>query len=200
MRTIIIILTAIVLVGCANPINRETAQNYYGAAISAQRNGDWENARMYFGRAIDNANVGGADDSTLAVLWYEYGRSSGVICDWVEAEKGLLKAYELDRINKGPTYMSLYELARMNYDQKDFKKAEGYFHKSYLEFEENQIDTKDPVGYADFLDEYSVTLENLGKEGEAEELKIRSSKIREAFKNKDSHTDKTPYGTKCSNS
>ena len=187
----------IVLVGCANPINKKTAQNYYRAAINAQQNGDWENARMYFSRAIVNAELGGIDSSTLAVLWYEYGRSSGVTCNWIEAEKGLLKAYELDRANKGPTYMSLYELARMNYDQKNFENAVGYFDKAYLEFEENQIDTKDPVGYADFLDEYSFTLENINKRDKVEGLKIRSSKIREAFKGKKSHTDKTPYGTNC---
>lgn len=71
------------------------------------KSGDWFNARMYFGRAIQNAKIGGADTKTVAVLWYEYGRSSGVICDWPEAARGLNEAYKLDSETVGPAYMSL---------------------------------------------------------------------------------------------
>lgn len=187
----------VLLVGCANPINQKTAENYYGAALYAQQSGNWQDARKYFSRAIVNAEYGGGDESTLAVLWYEYGRSSGVICDWKEAENGLLKAFDLDELSNGPTYMSLYELARMFYDQKNYESASTYFNKAHIEFEKEQMDTKDPIGYADFLDEYIFTLEQLGRSNETKELKNRSMKIRNAFEGKDSHTDRTPYGTKC---
>ncbi len=200
MKSIVFIFLFLLIAGCANPINQKTASNYYYSAIIAQENNDWKTAKEHFGRAIINSELGGVETKTLAVLWYEYGRSSGVVCDWDEAEKSLLKAYELDGIVNGPTYMSLYELALMNYDRKNFVSASNYFKRAHTEFEQKQIDTKDPVGYADFLEMYADTLEKNGDSNEMNELKSRALKIRAAFNNKESHTDRTPYGTQCEKS
>ncbi|MGB5488126.1 MAG: hypothetical protein WBN06_12095, partial [Lysobacterales bacterium] len=101
---------------------------------------------MYFARAISNAELAGAPSKGLAVLWYEYGRSSGVICDWEEAENGLNKAFELDSKIGGPAYMSLYELAQMNYARELYTAAIEYFQGAYSGMEEDQADTKDPIG------------------------------------------------------
>ncbi len=97
----------------------------------------------------------------------------------------------------GPSYMSLYELARMNYDRELYAEANTYFQDAYTEMEAEQADTRDPVGYADFLDEYAFSLEQTGQNGLASKLSARSEKIRVAFKAKQSHTEKTPYGTLC---
>jgi hypothetical protein len=132
-----------------------------------------------------------------AVLYYEYGRSSGVICDWVEAERGLNQAYQLDEQSGGPAYMSLYELARMNFDRKRYPEALEYFNRVLPEFNRIQADTRDPLGYAAFLDEYGASLQQVEKTSEAASAKARAEELRKAFQGKDPHTEKTPYGTQC---
>ena len=193
----VVIIAFLILASCAAPINRRNADKYYAAAVSAQDAGDWSTARMYFGRAISNAELAGASSEGLAVLWYEYGRSSGVICDWKEAERGLNKSQELDVKTGGPAYMSSYELARMNYDRELYVEAVKFFQRAYSEMESDQADTKDPIGYADFLDEYAHALRESGQQDLVPALSARSEKIRVAFEGKESHTEKTPYGTEC---
>ena len=52
---------------------------------------------MLCGRALTNAILGHAPDKNLATLYYEYGRTSGAICDYKEAQRGLEAALELDK-------------------------------------------------------------------------------------------------------
>lgn len=196
-RYLVVFALALFVVGCANPINRHTAGKYSQAAYSAMKSGDWFNARMYFGRAIQNAKIGGVDTKAMAVLWYEYGRSSGVICDWPEAERGLNEAYKLDSETGGPAYMSLYEFGRMNYDRKQYAKAVEYFARVKVEFDKLQADTRDPLGYADYLEEYAGALEKTGNNAEAKKHRARAVELRKAFPGKDAQTEKTPYGTQC---
>jgi len=191
------VIALLILTSCAAPINQRNAEKYYAEAVSAQHSGDWWSARKYFARAISNAELAGAPNSSLALLWYEYGRSSGVICDWQEAEGGLIKALELDLKTGGPAYMPLYELARMNYDREMYTEAVEFFRRAYAKMETDQADTKDPIGYADFLDEYSHALDESGRKDLAPKFVVRSERIRAAFVGKDSHTEKTPYGVEC---
>ena len=44
------------------------------------------------------------------------------------------------------------------------------------------------------------TLEKTGDRNEMNQLKNRALKIRAAFNDKESHTDRTPYGTQCEKS
>lgn len=195
----VVVAGLIILAGCANPINRHTAGKYNQAAYAAMKSGDWFGARMYFGRAIQNAKVGGVDTKSMAVLWYEYGRSSGVICDWVEAERGLDEAYKLDSETQGPVYMSLYERGRMHYDRKQYTKAVEYFARTNAEFDKARFnfDTADPLGYADYLEEYSDALEKTGNVNDAKKHRDRAVELRNTFPGKEAHTEKTPYGTQC---
>lgn len=47
---------------------------------------------------------------------------------------------------------------------------------------------------------YADTLEKTGDLNEMNELKSRALKIRAAFSDKESHTDRTPYSTQCEKS
>jgi hypothetical protein len=121
--TILLVSSLSWVAGCANPINAKTANNYAQAAAQAQKAGDWGKAKMYWSRAILNAQKGGARPIQLAVVNYEYGRSAGVVCDFTEAERGLLAAHDLDSQSGGPTFLSLFELARLNYGKKKLPEA-----------------------------------------------------------------------------
>lgn len=183
------------LSGCA--INENTAHHYANAAEASSQSGDWVAARENWKRALINAKLAHMDDRALAIAHYEYGRASGVVCEWAEAEFGLKEAYRLDAQSGGPSYMSTYELGRMNYDRKQFTSAIEYFSQVKKAFEAIQADTRDPVGYASYLEEYATALEQTGKIEEAKPLRERSKELRITFPNKDAHAEKTPYGTQC---
>ena len=186
--------------GCAAPINRHTAESYYQRAKAAQYSGDWHTAQEYYRRSIINAELGGIDETQYIVVLYEYGRASGVICEWKEATDALLKSYELDKKTNGPSYMALYELAQLNYSRQVYEEASTYYERAYLAFEEEQVDTQDPIGYSVFLEEYSDVLKRTNNPAQIPELMDRAEAIKAAFPGKQSHTDKTPYGTQCKTS
>ena len=52
------------------------------SGVSNAKEGKWFNARMAFGRAWTNANLGNAEDKVTSVYAYEYGRASDAMCDW----------------------------------------------------------------------------------------------------------------------
>ncbi len=183
--------------GCAASINEYNARQHAQAGMKAGRSGEFAKARKEFARALTNARLAHADPKMVAALSYEYGRYSGMICDWVEGEKGLAEAYDLDRQNGGPAYMSLVELARLNFDRQQHGTAVEYFDRVVLELEASHADTRDPIGYAQILDEYASSLEQTGKNGLAGKFHDRARDLRKAFPGQSSHTDRTPYGTQC---
>jgi len=189
--------TFLLLVACANPINAKTATNYAQAAARAQKAGDWENAQNYWSRAIVNAQLAGATPSQLAALNYEYGRSSGAVCDYAEAERALKAAYDLDNQSGGPAFMALFELARLNLDQKKFVEAINYFDRAFQIAEEKGVSKASPIGTAEALEEYSSALNKVGKSSESETAATRAAMLRRANPVGHSITDRTPYGRHC---
>lgn len=197
---IVAICISILSAGCVNPINAKTSTNYAHAANTASNSGDWATARKYLSRAIVNAQLGGASPAQLAVLNYEYGRASGVVCEFTDAEKALMLAYDLDKQAGGPSYLSLVELSRLNLDQKKFPEAVSYFERALPELEAKGASSLAPIAFADILDEYSTSLDFSGRTALAQEVAARAIKIRNENPGKSSKTDRTPYGTKCQTS
>lgn len=152
---------------------------------------------MAFGRAWTNASLGKANERVTAVYAYEYGRASGVICDWNEAERGLFAALEFDKKTGGPIHMSYVELARMYQANNLNEKSEKYFSLAKIVLDEIQADTMDAIGYANILEAYAEVLLKLGKSSEAALLMSRSKEIKAVFKNRESHHEITPYGKYC---
>lgn len=166
-------------------------------AIAAE---DWVLAKQNFSRAVTNAELGNMDDRVLSIAYYEYGRSSGVVCDWGGAEQGLTKSLELDRKSSGPIHFPLVELGRMYLDRTEYDKALTYFSEVVPVFEEMNADTVDPLGYADFLVEYATVLENVNPDDIGTEYRSRAKELRETFPKGKAHSERTPYGTACKTS
>lgn len=183
--------------GCANPINLYTAKQYDIAAYDSIERGEWKQARMYYSRAWGNAQMGGADIRDISRLRYEYGRASGVVCEWEEAETALNEAYEMDIKSNGPYWMPVVELERMFIAKKDFQKANTYFEKLMPILNEVGAETGDPLAYADVLDEYALVLEKIGKPEEANKHLKRAKQLKDTFPGRESRTEITPYGTQC---
>lgn len=197
IRYVALAFSIVLVSGCAASINEYNARQHAQAGVKAGKSGEFAKARKEFARALTNARLANADLKLVAVLSYEYGRYSGMICDWVEGEKGLTEAYDLDRQNGGPAYLSLVELARLNLDRQQYSNAVEYFDRVVPELETSHADTRDPIGYAQVLDEYAASLEKTGKNGLAGKFRDRAGDLRKAYPGKSAHTDRTPYGTQC---
>ncbi len=197
MKLRLLIVAMITLDGCANPINLHTAREYAQGGYSSIKQDKWFNGRMSFGRAWANAELGKADDNVIAVYAYEYGRTSGAICDWKESERGLQKAYELDTKTNGPVHMSMAELARMYHAVGDMEQSKKWFALAKNELDRLQADTRDSIGYANILAEYAEVLSSLGDVNGSAALRKREYEIRSVFEGRSSSHEQTPYGKYC---
>jgi tetratricopeptide (TPR) repeat protein len=194
--TALAIVATFTLVSCANPINLRTAANYAQGCMNFQHQGEWWKARQTCGRAAINAELGGAEQQAIAGLWYEYGRTSGVICDYPEAKKSLEKSLDLDKANNGPIIMDYIELARLHFDQKLFKEATSYY-QSGIAAIPKEIISQDPIGYADVLDEYAEALKQIGEAANSKKNIAEAKQLRTSNPNAKSLTKRTPYGKFC---
>jgi tetratricopeptide (TPR) repeat protein len=197
LRCLLCILIVSVSTGCVSAINATNARHHAEAANEAGKAGDWTTARTQWARALINAQLASAPAETLAVFNYEYGRALGVTCFYDESEKYLLKALRLDVQTSGPTYMSLLELSRLMYDQKQYDKSIPYFRRTLEAIESSGISVKLPIDFADMLNEYADALTKIGNEKEALSVTNRAHKLRTDNPDKQSNTDRTPYGTQC---
>lgn len=196
MKKILLILAAVIfLSGWAAPINRQNALDYAKVAESSSKSGDWDAARRQWARTVGNADLGGMDESTRAIYYYEYGRAAGVTCFFDIAEEYLNKAYELDKKIGGPTYLSLNELFRLNLDQKKYNEAVAYFRRALPELEKMNASNETPAEFSKLLEEFSIALDGIGNMEEAKEVRARASKVKEQAEY--SITERTPYGLHC---
>ncbi|MBI1396703.1 MAG: hypothetical protein GC151_12040 [Betaproteobacteria bacterium] len=191
------IFMSLLLAACANPLNLYTANRYFEGGRGQAAQGDWSKARMAFGRAWTNADSGNADDRVTATYAYEYGRASGVICDWAESEHGLLKALEIDRRSNGPVYMSLVELARMYHARGSLELSARYFGTAKEALDSVNADMKDPIGYATILEEYAGVLSSLGRMRDASLVAGRAQELEQRYRGRASGHVPTPYGQHC---
>lgn len=180
----------------ATPMNRENATKHANAGGNAAASGNWDTARKEWAQAVKNGELGNIPEQHQAIFYYEYARAAGVTCFFDISETYLNKAYELDKKIGGPYFLSLVELFRLNLDQEKYIVAIKYFKKVLPVLEEINAPTQSPAEFAKLLDEYSVALKSIGKNNEARKLKDRSNKIKRKAKN--SITDRTPYGSSCS--
>jgi tetratricopeptide (TPR) repeat protein len=153
------------LAGCApfaQDLNKYNAARYADAGLAALNRGDWDAARRAYARAAVNADLGRAPTRTRSVMYYEYGRASGVTCFYEHAEEYLSKALTLDEESSGPTHYPLIELARLNLDRGKYAEAVPYFERVLPIVEKLNSEALDPIGFADLLDEYAVHLLSRG--------------------------------------
>jgi len=186
-----------VLAGCASPINIRTMQTHTQYGYQAQGIGDWEAATRHFARAVVNSDLGNADPRTRAIVNYEYGRGMGVVCEYSEAEKYLLRAIEYDRKAKNPPYLSLFELALVYAHQGKFEEAIQRFSELVTILETEKIKDRYPLGVAEVYERYALALEKVARSSEAETRRSEARAIRTANPAATPFGKLTPYGTRC---
>lgn len=178
---------------------QKTSDNYARVAHSFMVAGEWEKALEPAKRAVINADSANLSPEKRAIAHYEYGRALGVTCSFAEAESELKIAYELDKQTKQPLFLSLTELARLNFDQGKYKEASEYFEKTIDEIRKVKADASAPIAFAEILNEYSIALEKAGNKKKAALAKSEASAILKNNPKRFSITDRTPYGKHCLN-
>lgn len=193
------LLVGALLTACANPINLKTAERYYVTGRDAEFSGDYATARERYARALLNARLGHADPATISMLTYNLGRMEGYIGKCDEAQKLLMDALAQEEQITGPesgiTTMRLFELARLNYDQKNYQEAQGYYKRGIPAGEKLGVTESDPIGLANAIDEYADALEKGGEHPAASEARQKAQVLRTA--NPSRKADFVPERYKC---
>ena len=187
----------LLMVSCAAPINRKTTQITAQAGYQAQKSGDWEAARRNFAKAVVNGELGNLPQEQIAGLYYEYGRSLGATCFYDDSEKYLQKALDLDLKTKGPAYMSLLELVRLNLKTKNYSKAINFFERLIPIYKELNAEKESPIGVAEAYEDYSNALKQSGDIAKAKDYEEKAKQLRANNPTGYSITERTPYGTQC---
>ncbi len=185
-RSVIYFLLAIslTLCGCVSDINKKEANIHFEAARRFEFQKDFVSAREQYGKALIDARLAGADQTTISMLTYNYGRMSGYTCHFDEAEQMLLQALELEKGSTGPESsiysMRLFELARLNYDRGQFDKSAKYYSQGIPIVEQLGVATSDPIGLANALREYGSALSNIGRTSAAAEALQNARRLEDA--------------------
>lgn len=102
---------------------------YLQRAEAARARGDWESVANQFAQAINHPDLP-KDSTTRSMVNREYGRALGVICQYGEAEKFLLRAKDFPYPSYADRFLVLYELGSLNAAQKKYADAATYFAQS----------------------------------------------------------------------
>lgn len=177
--------------------DEEKPMDYVGAAVAARENGDWDEVRRIYARALEGNSLDQADHRFKATLHYEYGRALGVTCHFNEAERQLNLANELDKHTGGVFYLSLTELARLNLDQRRYAQALSYLERILAELDPVITARRVPVFYANLLDDYASALAGAGREKDAEAASRKARETRGGAPKPPIDPHRTPYGQQC---
>ena len=195
-----LMLGVLIFSSCANPINRATYKKYINWGHQAENRGELKLARENYGRAFINTQIGKLTEAEQALAMYEYGRLSGYLCDFEEAEKYFKQALVLREKVNAPDFhksQSYHELARLYYDHGQYAQAVPYFKLAIPLSEKVGVEEGWPIAFATTLDEYAVALRNTGGEQEAGTVANRAQKIRDQNPGKQPRYIPTRYNQNC---
>jgi len=187
---------SLISASCTNPLNVITADRYFQQGKQLSSQGNWSEARVAYGRALTNVEWGNLPESSKALYSFNFGRASGVICDWENAEKYLEQAYNIYAKTEPQLHYELIELAQMNDARGNYSKASQYYSMTIVEVKKHNLDKNAPMAHADTLSRYSTVESKLGNNEKSLLLKQEADLIIKSNPGK-SIPAGTPYGKFC---
>lgn len=176
------VVLSLVSTACRNPVNARTAERYIQAGGQAEKAGDLVLAQKNFYRSYQNTVVGNLGPGAEAAALYEWSRVTGYLGMYADAEWGFTNALALVEKSKGEADKwrapVLCELARMLRDTNEDARAVPVFERALQELESKNILRSDPIGFAEFLDDFATSLKNAGFGSRSEEVARRAAAIR----------------------
>jgi tetratricopeptide (TPR) repeat protein len=195
------LFVAIVVSGCANPINMHTAQKYFNAGIAAERSGDYLAAHENYYRAYVNTEIGHADDQRKALAMYNLARMKGYLCMKAAAEPLFLNSVAVEEkalSQNGVWYTGrLAETARFYSGFGEYAKAVPYFEKATLRLVSSGTEAASPIEMAEIWEDYAEALRRVGSIDRANELAGRARNLRDTNPGKTARFTPFQYGKNC---
>ena len=99
---------------------------YMQRAKAAKSRGDWQSVASQLAQAINHPDQP-KGETERALLLLEYGRAIGVLCQFGEAEKYLLRSREMVEKSGASTFDALRELGALSTAQGKLSEAAEYF-------------------------------------------------------------------------
>ncbi len=172
--------------GCiAAPINRYNAALYHDQGLLAEKNDDFLAAKKCYDRALMYMRMGSAPKAGISMGAYNLGRVAGYLCDFDIAEQLLLESLRLQEAvpsSDDPDHailsMRFFEIARFYYDLGRYKEAIPYLERGIPIAESLDVESIDPIAYANVLDEYVIALKQTNDFDRAQEIEAKAGKIR----------------------
>ena len=195
LRLLLVGLFISLINGCA--LNKIHFQKYYQAGNEAEERHDYEMAKKHYYRAWDNARMGRLEPQLRAQAAYSLGRMLGIFCDDKNAELMLKEALNFDKESYGPVYMSLFELAYLNYDQGKYDEAVSYFQQAIPLIDNEKYIEFDPAGFVMHFSTYSRALEKTGHSNEAKVFNDRANVLSKKYPAAQAKDTRTPYNRYC---
>ena len=192
------VIILLVVAGCASPINLRNAYAHADAGDAAMGRGEWALAMRQYAQAVVNADLGNAEPRFKQSVNYQYGRAMGVLCQYDDSEKYLLRSKQFSEAIGASPYLALYELGLVNEKQAKFDKAANYYAELLPLMEQAGLRSKYPLGAADAHERYANALKQTGRPQEAASQRDAAASIRASNPHAKPFGTVTPYGTRCS--
>jgi len=176
------------------------AAKYAQVGYNASINGQWQQAREGWEKAVEHLELSNAPDRNRAVFYYEFGHAAGITCDFEVAEEFIEKSYQLEKTINIPYVLTLVELFRLYFDQKYYRMASIYFEAALPNLQAANAEENTPARYSRLLDEYADALSQIDRHQLANQIKQQSRKIRIRAGKISEHDRRTLYGSRCGNS
>jgi hypothetical protein len=151
----------------------------------AEREKDYVAAREAYRRELNSAQAD--DDKTtvsrfrILMATYELGRMTGYTCDYVGAETLLREALRLSELMEerySHRTAILSELARLTFDAGKLADSVSFYERAIERLDGFRHVDRDPIGFAEFLDDYALALERAGSVSAAARVRARTHLIR----------------------
>lgn len=180
-----VVFISIALIGCASPLTVRHAHFYNAAGNEAAESGNWALAELNYERALTNARQGIRSSANESVALYNLGQAKGHLCKFVEAEKLLQEALEIEEklsgAESGLTFMRLLELGRLQLGREQLDKAMPYFRRAVRLVEQLGLERTDPIGLALVYDDYAASTLGVGLRDESEAATEEAKRLRTEY-------------------
>lgn len=187
-RSIALTVAAVMFILCSGCLLRQLDvghyDSYFEGGSRAFDAGDYNTAKRRFIRAYNYANSGFLGPSAEAAALYNYALAEGMLGQFPEAEKALNATLALDAKTSGEAgplaSLRWLNLARLYQAWGKLAKSASAYERGISFLDQYGRELDDPICYAIVLEDYAKVLSQLGRQRDAEDVKIQAKSIRDA--------------------
>ena len=198
MHRITIIIVVLFLTSCTTTAPSPQDLNWKGN--EAYFNRDYNGAIEWYSAAMTES-IRTGDLQYQAIAMYGLARSNGHLCNLGDAENWLIKSIDIRRqlpnIEYAKISQNLFELGRLYIAQHKWELASQQFSEALPMLQGLNIESKDPMGYANLLQEYQTILINTGNTALAKANEATINRLKSTNAGATAQYISDPYPDNC---